>query len=57
MNVLGFSCHYHDAAACLVRDGRIVVAAEEERFFSYRRATLRGEPVYGRGLSVIVLSA
>lgn len=30
-------------------------AAEEERFFSYRRATLRGEPVYGRGLSVIVL--
>ena len=32
MNVLGFSCHYHDAAACLVRDGRIVVAAEEERF-------------------------
>ena len=32
-------------------------AAEEERFFSYRRATLRGEPVYGRGLSVIVLGA
>ena len=31
-------------------------AAEEERFFSYRRATLRGEPVYGRGLSVIVLA-
>ena len=30
-------------------------AAEEQRFFSYRRATLRGEPVYGRGLSVIVL--
>ena len=30
-------------------------AAEEARFFSYRRATLRGEPVYGRGLSAIVL--
>ncbi len=29
--------------------------AEETRFFSYRRATLRGEPSYGRGLSVIVL--
>lgn len=28
---------------------------EEDRFFSYRRATLRGEPAYGRGLSVIVL--
>ncbi|MEI6558876.1 MAG: peptidoglycan editing factor PgeF [Rhodospirillaceae bacterium] len=32
-------------------------AAEEQHFFSYRRATLRGEPVYGRGLSVIVLDA
>lgn len=28
---------------------------EEGRFFSYRRATLRGEPDYGRGLSAIVL--
>ncbi len=32
MNVLGISAYYHDAAACLVRDGRIVAAAEEERF-------------------------
>ena len=30
-------------------------AAEEERFFSYRRACLRGETAYGRGLSAIVL--
>jgi len=29
--------------------------AEADRFFSYRRATLRGEPDYGRGLSVIGL--
>jgi hypothetical protein len=29
--------------------------AEEERFFSYRRAHLRGERSYGRGLSAIVL--
>jgi YfiH family protein len=28
--------------------------SEEDRFFSYRRATLRGEPDYGRGISVIV---
>lgn len=28
---------------------------EESRFFSYRRATLRGEPDYGRQLSAIVL--
>jgi hypothetical protein len=30
-------------------------AAEEERFFSYRRACLRGETAYGLGLSVIAL--
>jgi polyphenol oxidase len=29
--------------------------AEPGDFFSYRRARLRGEPVYGRGLSAIVL--
>ncbi len=32
MNVLGISAWYHDAAACLVQDGRIVAAAQEERF-------------------------
>lgn len=31
-NVLGISCYYHNAAACLVRDGEILAAAEEERF-------------------------
>jgi len=30
--ILGISCYYHDAAACLVRDGLVVAAAEEERF-------------------------
>ncbi len=29
--------------------------AEETRFFSYRRACLKGEKDYGRGLSAIVL--
>jgi len=29
---LGLSCFYHDAAAALVADGRIVAAAQEERF-------------------------
>ena len=32
MNVLGISCYFHDAAAVLVRDGRLIAAAEEERF-------------------------
>ena len=32
MYILGISCYYHDAAACLVKDGIIIAAAEEERF-------------------------
>ena len=32
MRILGFNCHAHNAAACLLEDGRIVAAAEEERF-------------------------
>ncbi len=32
MLVLGISCYYHDAAAAIVRDGRLIAAAEEERF-------------------------
>ena len=32
MNILGISCYYHDAAACLVVDGAVVAAAMEERF-------------------------
>jgi len=30
--ILGLSAYYHDSAACLVRDGGIVAAAQEERF-------------------------
>lgn len=29
---LGLSCYYHDAAACLIRDGEVVAVAAEERF-------------------------
>lgn len=32
MNILGISAFYHDSAACLVQDGAIVAAAQEERF-------------------------
>ena len=32
MYILGISCFYHDAAACLVKDGQLVAAAQEERF-------------------------
>jgi carbamoyltransferase len=30
--ILGISCFYHDAAACLLKDGHIIAAAQEERF-------------------------
>src|SRR5262245_42297986 len=32
VDILGISAFYHDSAASLVRDGRIVAAAQEERF-------------------------
>jgi carbamoyltransferase len=32
MNILGLSAYYHDSAAALVVDGKIVAAAQEERF-------------------------
>jgi carbamoyltransferase len=32
MKILGFSAYYHDAAACMLVDGELVAAAQEERF-------------------------
>jgi len=32
MYILGISCFYHDSAACIVEDGSILAAAQEERF-------------------------
>jgi carbamoyltransferase len=32
MNILGISAFYHDSAAAIVRDGRVVAACQEERF-------------------------
>lgn len=58
MYILGISCYYHDAAAALLEDGKLVAAAEEERFtrikhdfdfpenairFCLARAGIRGE--------------
>src|SRR6056300_1809149 len=31
-HILGISAFYHDSAACLIRDGEIIAAAQEERF-------------------------
>lgn len=32
MNILGISAYYHDSAAALIKDGKILAAAQEERF-------------------------
>lgn len=32
MKILGISAFYHDSAACLIEDGQIIAAAQEERF-------------------------
>jgi len=43
MNILGISAYYHDSAACLVQDGHLTAAAQEERFT--RRKHDSGFPV------------
>ena len=32
MYILGISAYYHDSAACILKDGKIIAAAQEERF-------------------------
>ena len=32
INILGISSFYHDSAAALIQDGKIIAAAQEERF-------------------------
>jgi carbamoyltransferase len=32
MNILGISAFYHDSAACIIKDGELIAAAQEERF-------------------------
>src|SRR5947207_13676676 len=32
MYILGISCFYHESAACLIKDGKIIGASAEERF-------------------------
>src|ERR1700687_2297051 len=36
MRILGISAFYHDSAAALIEDGRIIAAAQEERFTRHK---------------------
>ena len=42
-HILGISAYYHDSAACLLQDGEIVAAAQEERF-----TRKKGDPGFPR---------
>lgn len=52
MNILGISAFYHDSSACLVRDGEIVAAAQEERF-----TRLKHDPNFPAEAAAYVLQA
>jgi carbamoyltransferase len=64
MHILGISCYYHDSAACLLRDGEVIAAAEEERFsrikhdFSFPHDSIRFcleyEGITGKDLDFVV---
>ena len=45
MRILGISAFYHDSAAALIEDGRIVAAAQEERFTRRKRILAMMEQV------------
>src|SRR2546425_13037557 len=32
VNIIGISAFFHESACCLIQDGRLIAAAEEERF-------------------------
>lgn len=53
MRILGLSAYYHDSAAALLVDGKIVAAAQEERFT--RRKHDAGFP--GRALAYCLSEA
>ncbi|KOR30071.1 hypothetical protein TI03_00505 [Achromatium sp. WMS1] len=38
MSILGINCVYHESAACLIQDGKLIAAAEEERFTRKKHA-------------------
>ncbi len=32
VDIIGIGCYYHDSSACLIRNGKLIAAAQEERF-------------------------
>jgi YfiH family protein len=56
-DLAGYSAHrLREAGIGAVDDLGLCTCADPERFYSYRRMTLRGEPDYGRHINAIALS-
>ena len=49
-SILGISSFYHDSAACILIDGEIIAAAQEERF-----SRIKHDPNYPRNAIDFVL--
>ena len=49
--ILGISAFYHDSAACILKDGKIIAAAQEERF-----TIKKHDPSYPKNAIEFVLS-
>ena len=50
-HILGISAFYHDSAACILKDGKIIAAAQEERFTRKKH-----DPSYPKNAIEFVLS-
>jgi predicted NodU family carbamoyl transferase len=46
--ILGISAFYHDSAACLLRDGEIMAAAQEERFDGFYDTRFSSSSAFSR---------
>ncbi len=57
MNVLGINFIYHDSSACVVRDGKLEVALEEERLTRKKHTNVFPELAIARCLEIAGLAA
>jgi carbamoyltransferase len=55
MLILGINAYHADAAACILRDGRLLAAAEEERFRRIKHWA--GFPLRRRSTALVTLQA
>jgi carbamoyltransferase len=57
MNILGINYIFHDSTACVVRDGKLVVALEEERLTRQKHTSVFPEQAIKRCLEIAGLAA